>query len=81
MIAVAAPVVSTAGADEKITPKSNVPNAAKIIIRATRNPQSPILFTMKAFLPAAAAVGFVNQNEMSRYDERPTSSQPMNMTA
>ena len=31
-----------------------------------RKPTSPIRLTMKAFLPAAAADGLWNQNEMSR---------------
>ena len=58
-----------------------VPNAAKINIRPTRNPQSPMRLTMKAFLPAAAAAGRMNQKLMSRYEERPTSSHPTNITA
>ena len=38
-------------------------------------------FTMNAFLPAAAADGFVYQKLISRYEQRPTSSQPMNNIA
>ncbi len=37
-------------------------------------------FTMNAFLPAAAAESFVNQNPMSRYEASPTPSQPMNIS-
>ena len=33
---------------------------------------------MKAFFAAAAASGLWNQNPMSRYDARPTSSQQIN---
>jgi hypothetical protein len=33
---------------------------------------------MKAFLAAAAAAGFWNQNPISRYEARPTSSQQIN---
>ena len=54
---------------------------AKINIMATRKPQSPMRFTMNAFLPAAAAAGLVNQNEMSRYEDNPTNSHPTNITA
>ena len=55
VMAVAVPVVSTSGALSKTAPKSSVPKAAKISIRATRNPRSPMRLTTKAFLPAAAA--------------------------
>jgi hypothetical protein len=64
----------------KTTPKSRVPNAAKMSMRATRNPQSPMRLTMNAFFPAAAAEGLVNQKLMSRYDDNPTSSHPTNMS-
>ncbi len=35
---------------------------------------------MNAFLPASDADCFVNQNPISRYEQRPTPSQPTNMT-
>ncbi len=57
-----------------------MPKAAKISISATRNPRSPIRLTTNAFLPAAAATGFSNQNEISRYELSPTSSHPTNST-
>jgi hypothetical protein len=44
----------------------NDPNTEKINMRATMNPTSPTRLTMKAFLPAAAAVSRSNQNEISR---------------
>ena len=44
-------------------------------------PKSPMRFTTKAFLPAAAADGLVYQNEISRYEHRPTSSHPRNTMA
>ena len=44
-----------------------------------RNPKSPILLTMKAFLPAFDAESFRYQKPMSRYEQRPTPSQPTNM--
>jgi hypothetical protein len=36
-------------------------------------------FTMKAFFPASEALFFLNQKPMSRYEHRPTPSQPTNM--
>ena len=39
-------------------------------------PASPTRFMRNAFLPAVAADGRVYQNEISRYDARPTPSQP-----
>ena len=44
------------------------------------NPKSPMRLTTKAFLPASAADFFVNQKPMSRYEQRPTPSQPTNIT-
>ena len=46
---------------------------------ASMNPKSPTRFVMNAFLPATAAELRSNQNEMSRYEQRPTPSQPMNV--
>ena len=37
-------------------------------------------FTMNAFLPASDALFFLNQNPISRYEQRPTPSQPTNMS-
>ena len=34
-----------------------------------------------AFLPAAALASSVNQNEISRYEQAPTPSQPMKVTS
>ena len=39
-------------------------------------PASPTRFMMNAFLPAVAALGRMYQNEISRYEARPTPSQP-----
>jgi hypothetical protein len=46
----------------------------------SRNPKSPMRLTTKAFFPASDADGLVNQNPMSRYEQRPTPSQPTNIT-
>jgi len=43
-------------------------------------PQSPTRLTTKAFLPADAARSRSNQNEIRRYEQVPTPSQPRNMT-
>jgi hypothetical protein len=47
----------------------------------SRKPASPMRFVMKAFLPARALSGSSNQNPISRYDARPTPSQPTNSTS
>ena len=45
---------------------------------ASRNPKSPTLVTMNAFLAAFAADERLYQNPISRYEHRPTSSQNTN---
>ena len=45
-------------------------------------PQSPTRLVTKAFLPAVAALARVsNQNEMRKYEQVPTPSQPRNVTS
>ena len=44
------------------------------------NPKSPIRLTMNAFLPASEADFLTNQKPISRYEQRPTPSQPTNIT-
>ena len=44
------------------------------------NPKSPTRFVTNAFLPATAAEFRSNQNEISRYEQRPTPSQPRNVS-
>ncbi len=46
--------------------KRKLPKWSKTTMRATMNPTSPTRLTMNAFLPAAAADSFSNQNEISR---------------
>ena len=41
-------------------------------------PKSPTRLTRKAFRLANTAVGFLNQKPISRYETRPTASQPKN---
>ena len=62
-----------------LTPaKSVVPNVANISAIASDRPMSPTRLMTKAFLAAAAADGLCCQKPMSRYDARPTPSQPRN---
>ena len=44
------------------------------------NAKSPMRLTMNAFLPASAADFFLYQKPISRYEQRPTPSQPTNIT-
>ncbi len=53
-----------------------MPSAANITKIAIARPTSPTRFMMNAFLAAVAAVGLWYQNAISRYDARPTPSQP-----
>ena len=41
-----------------------------------RKPKSPMRLTMKAFLPALAALSRSNQKATSQYEHAPTPSQP-----
>jgi len=43
-------------------------------------PQSPTRLVTKAFLPAVAALSRVCQNEIRKYEQVPTPSQPRNVT-
>ena len=52
------------------------PIVTKIRKVATINPQSPMRLVTKAFLPAVALASSVNQNEMRKYEQAPTPSQP-----
>src|SRR5664279_6043141 len=53
-----------------------VPKVANITMMASDSPTSPIRLTTKAFLAAVAYSGLWFQNPISRYDARPTPSQP-----
>ena len=60
--------------------KSSVPNVTKTRKMPSRNPQSPTRLVMNAFLPASDALFFSYQYPISRYEQRPTPSQPTNIT-
>ena len=53
-----------------------LPNVATMKISASDMPTSPTRFTTNAFFAATAADGFWYQKPISRYDARPTPSQP-----
>ena len=71
-------VVSDASPASSETPtKLTVPKVANMQHRGQRPcPMSPTRFTTNAFFAATAAEGLWCQNPMSRYDARPTPSQP-----
>ena len=58
----------------------SVPTAANAMNIAVIIPQSPTRFVTKAFFPAVAAESRVCQNEMRKYEQAPTPSQPRNVT-
>lgn len=62
--------------DSRTGPKANVPKVVNISMIAIDRPMSPTRLTRNAFLAAVAALGLCCQKPMSRYDARPTPSQP-----
>ena len=60
--------------------KAEEPNEASINMMAIDMPRSPTRLTTKAFLAATAALFLYCQKPISRYEARPTPSQPMNST-
>ena len=56
----------------------SVPVVMKMRNMPSVKPKSPTRLTRKAFLPAWLALFLRNQKEMSRYEQRPTPSQPRN---
>ena len=57
-----------------------VPNWANISMIASAMPRSPTRLTTNALVAAVAAESLCCQNPISRYDARPTPSQPRNIT-
>ncbi len=64
----------------RTSPKASDPKWLKIRNIPIMKPQSPIRLVTNAFLPADAADSRSNQNEMSRYEQVPTPSQPRNVS-
>src|SRR5512133_1461610 len=60
--------------------KADDPNVASISMTASDMPMSPTRLTTNAFFAAVAATGLCCQKPMSRYDARPTPSQPTKTT-
>lgn len=56
--------------------KAKEPKVVNISMIATDRPMSPTRLTMKAFFAAVAALGLCCQKPISRYEARPTPSQP-----
>src|SRR4051794_35836881 len=57
-----------------------VPKVNQVTKMPTMKPQSPTRLVMKAFLAAEALAGLSNQNEMRKYEQTPTPSQPRNVS-
>ncbi len=74
-IAVSVPVFAP-GTPLNTPVKEKLPKVVYISITATDRPMSPTRLTMNAFLAATAAEGLCCQNPISRYEARPTPSQP-----
>src|SRR5581483_6475605 len=66
------------GAAANTASKSKVLNTAQTPKMPSAKPKSPTRLTMKALIAAALAEGRVYQKPISRYDARPTPSQPKN---
>src|SRR5689334_14883887 len=60
--------------------KSRVPKRENSSSIPSTKPQSPMRFTMNAFLPASDADFLTNQKPINRYEQSPTPSQPTNIT-
>src|SRR4029077_2358212 len=81
--AVTTPIDSSGAREETAHPtswKSSVPKVTNSSSMPRMKPKSPMRLTTNAFLPASAADCFLNQKPISRYEQRPTPSQPTNIT-
>ena len=67
------------GAAARIAGIETVPNTRNVPKMPSMKPRSPTRLTTKAFIAAAFALGFLNQNPIRRYEARPTPSQPKNI--
>ena len=74
-------VISPEGIILALSAISIIDNVLKVLKRMkipNRKPKSPIRFMIKAFLAALLLAWSLNQNPMSKYEDRPTPSQPIN---
>ena len=63
-------------AEPRTPSKVTEPNVTNMSMIASERPMSPTRLTTNAFFDATAADSLKNQKPMSRYDARPTPSQP-----
>ncbi len=70
----------TSGMPALTSRKADDPNVASMSMIARDMPMSPTRLTTNAFLAAVAATGLYCQKPISRYEARPTPSQPTNST-
>src|SRR5206468_10624499 len=77
----AKPMVDPArpGLAARIAGIETVPNTRKVPKMPSEKPKSPMRLTKKAFKAAALAEGLWYQKPISKYDARPTPSQPKNI--
>ena len=77
----AKPMVDPAmpGLAARIAGIETVPNTRKVPKMPSEKPKSPMRLTTKAFKAAALAEGLWYQKPISKYDARPTPSQPKNI--
>src|SRR5688500_9533121 len=73
-------VAPTLGMPSLTSRNDDDPKVASMSMMARDMPMSPTRLTTNAFLAAVAATGLYCQNPMSRYDARPTPSQPTKST-
>ena len=72
------PLSSFSGSSLKTSVKLTVPIVVQMAMMPSAKPKSPTRLVMNAFLLARAAERLWYQKPMSRYEDRPTSSQAAN---
>ena len=75
-VSLPSPAARPASSVPSTGPKAKVPNVVNISMIAMDRPMSPTRLTRKAFFAAVAALGLCCQKPISRYEARPTPSQP-----
>ena len=76
----APPGMNTWGAEANTPSNRRLPQNWNSSSTPRMKPKSPMRLTMNAFFPASAADGRSYQNPIKRYEQRPTPSQPTNMS-
>ena len=75
-VIVACCVVAACAARGSTSEKANEPKVVNISMMPMDRPMSPTRLTRNAFFAAVAALGLCCQKPISRYEARPTPSQP-----